>query len=82
MTEMNLEANLNLTLSKVLEEGKQLIPVFGPGLTGMENLGNSCYMNSLVQVFFSLPEFKEHFYTNAEKILSSCENFAPNCYQI
>ena len=46
--EMNLEANLNLTLSKVLEEGKTLVPVFGPGLTGMENLGNSCYMNSVV----------------------------------
>lgn len=26
MGEMNLEANLNLTLSKVLEEGKELIP--------------------------------------------------------
>jgi ubiquitin carboxyl-terminal hydrolase 5/13 len=26
MSEMNLEANLNLTLSKVLEEGKELIP--------------------------------------------------------
>lgn len=48
IAEMNLEANLNLTLSKVLEEGKTLVPVFGPGLTGMENLGNSCYMNSVV----------------------------------
>ena len=81
MAEMNLEANLNLTLSKVLEEGKTLIPVFGPGLTGMENLGNSCYMNSVLQVFFSLPEFKEHFYTNAEKHLCECTNFSPGCYQ-
>jgi len=48
MKEMELEANLNLTLSKVLEEGKTLIPVFGPGLTGMINLGNSCYLNSVV----------------------------------
>lgn len=45
---MNLEANLNLQLSKVLEAGKELVPVFGPGLTGMENLGNTCYMNSVV----------------------------------
>ena len=65
MTELNLQANLNLTLSKVLEEGKKLTPVFGPGLTGLENLGNSCYMNSILQVFFSLPEFKAHFYTDA-----------------
>ena len=82
MTELNLQANLNLTLSKVLEEGKQLTPVFGPGLTGLENLGNSCYMNSIVQVFFSLPEFKEHFYTNAQKILNECNQFPPDSYQM
>lgn len=81
MGELNLEANLNLTLSKVLEEGKQLIPVFGPGLTGLENLGNSCYMNSIVQVFFSLSEFKEHFYPDAEKHLEACTSYSPNCYQ-
>lgn len=45
---MNLEANLSLTLSKVLEEGKILVPIFGPGYTGMENLGNTCYMNAVV----------------------------------
>lgn len=80
MAELNLDANLNLTLSKVLEEGKTLTPVFGPGLTGMENLGNTCYMNSIVQVFFSLPEFKEHFYTGAEQRLIDSESFAPTDY--
>lgn len=46
--EMDLEINLNLTLSKIIEEGKQLIPLFGAGYTGLENLGNSCYMNSVL----------------------------------
>lgn len=58
VTELNLEANLSLTLSKVLEEGKVLIPVFGADNTGMANLGNTCYLNSVVQVLMSMPEFK------------------------
>ena len=79
ITEMNLEANLNLTLSKVLEEGKTLVPVFGPGLTGMENLGNSCYMNSVVQVLFNLQEFRDHYLPRAENHLRTCTNRAPDC---
>ena len=79
IAEMNLEANLNLTLSKVLEEGKVLVPVYGPGLTGMENLGNSCYMNSVVQVFFNLPEIREYYLRDAEAHLNSCDKFAPTC---
>jgi len=63
---MNLEANLNLELSKVIEGGKTLTPVFGPGLTGMENLGNSCYMNSVVQCIFNLPEFRDYYCGDAE----------------
>lgn len=66
---MELEANLSLTLSKVLEEGKVLIPVFGPELTGMVNLGNTCYLNSAVQVLMSLPEFKQRYLPDAEEHL-------------
>ena len=39
-------------------------------------------MNSIVQVFFSLPEFKEHFYTNAQKIINECNQFPPDSYQM
>lgn len=43
-----MDANLSLQLSKLFEEGKILNPVFGPGLTGIDNIGNSCYMNSVI----------------------------------
>jgi len=41
MTEINLEKNLAFTLSKIVEEGRTLTPIFGPNNTGMVNLGNS-----------------------------------------
>lgn len=66
LTEINLSANLALNLSKILEEGKELIPMFGSGYTGMENLGNSCYMNSVLQVLFAIPEFVNHYLPEAQ----------------
>ena len=62
IAEMELEANLNLTLSKAIEKGKVLIPMYGPGFTGMTNLGNSCYMNSCVQMIFSFEQFVRRYY--------------------
>lgn len=46
--ELTLDANLSLQLSKILEDGRILQPIFGPGFTGIDNIGNSCYMNSIV----------------------------------
>ena len=62
---MNLSININFTLSKTIEEGKVLTPLYGPGHTGLENLGNSCYMNSVLQVIFSLEPFKKVYYDKA-----------------
>lgn len=80
MAELNLEANLSLTLSKVLEEGKVLVPIFGPGNTGMINLGNTCYMNSVVQILFNLQMFKDYFCPRAEEQIRNCKNFVATDY--
>ncbi|KAH8977355.1 ubiquitin carboxyl-terminal hydrolase 14 [Lactarius akahatsu] len=61
MTELQIEHNLNYDFSLTDESGKALEPVFGPGLTGIQNLGNSCYMASVVQVLFSLPAFQKRY---------------------
>jgi len=48
IAEQELERNLNFTLSKAVEEGRTLTPKYGPWYTGLHNLGNSCYMNSIL----------------------------------
>lgn len=62
LTEMQIEQNLKWEFAMTSEDGKELKPVFGHGLTGLKNLGNSCYLNSILQCLYSLPAFKERYY--------------------
>ena len=62
LTEMQVEQNLRWDFAMVTEDGKELQPLFGPEFTGLKNLGNSCYLNSILQALFSMPEFKERYY--------------------
>lgn len=62
VTEMQIEHNLKYDFSLTNEDGKALEPIHGKGLTGLRNLGNSCYMASVLQTIFALPEFKERYY--------------------
>ena len=78
MTEMELDQNMSFDFSRIQESDKVLKPVFGPGFTGLKNIGNSCYLASVMQTLFSLPQFEKkyfdpemHFYTST----SSLETF-------
>uniref|UniRef100_A0A7N6ASQ5 Ubiquitin carboxyl-terminal hydrolase n=1 Tax=Anabas testudineus TaxID=64144 RepID=A0A7N6ASQ5_ANATE len=59
MTELEIAVNQRVGEWEVIQEsGTTLRPLFGPGLTGMKNLGNSCYLNSVMQVLFTIPDFQ------------------------
>lgn len=59
MTELEIDMNMRIGEWSIIQEsGRELVPCYGPGYTGLVNLGNSCYLNSVMQVMFSLPEFK------------------------
>ncbi|OJD36994.1 ubiquitin thiolesterase [Diplodia corticola] len=62
LTEMQIEQNLRWEFSMTTEDGKELKPIFGPGFTGLKNLGNSCYLASVLQALFAIPEFQDRYY--------------------
>lgn len=72
MTELEIAVNQRVGEWEVIQEsGTTLRPLWGPELTGMKNLGNSCYLNSVMQVLFTIPDFQEksviYFYLNVWK---------------
>uniref|UniRef100_A0A672HH85 Ubiquitin carboxyl-terminal hydrolase n=1 Tax=Salarias fasciatus TaxID=181472 RepID=A0A672HH85_SALFA len=70
MTELEIAVNQRVGEWEVIQEsGTTLRPLFGPGLTGMKNLGNSCYLNSVMQVLFTVPDFESKYVSNIDKII-------------
>ncbi|KAF7133763.1 hypothetical protein CNMCM5793_005117 [Aspergillus hiratsukae] len=67
LMEMQVEHNMQWEFSTTSADGHELAPLFGPGFTGLTNLGNSCYLSSVVQCLFSTPEFQKRYYHSNEE---------------
>lgn len=67
LMEMQVEQNLKWDFLMTTGDGHDLNPVFGAGLTGLSNLGNSCYLSSVIQCLFGLPEFQRRYHHPGEK---------------
>lgn len=67
LMEMQVEHNLQWEFSMTTEDGRELVPVYGPGFTGLANLGNSCYLSSVMQCVFSTQGFQNRYYRPSEE---------------
>lgn len=77
-----LEHNLKFDFSMTGDDGKELEPLFGKGLTGFKNLGNSCYMASVLQTLFSIPAFHQRYYTEAAMAHpQTCDKLPADCLE-
>ncbi|XP_003395686.1 ubiquitin carboxyl-terminal hydrolase 5 [Bombus terrestris] len=69
MIELELDLNQRFGEWVALQEAaSKLTPLYGPGYTGLANLGNSCYLNSVMQMLFVIPDFIKRFVDNAPQI--------------
>ncbi|XP_076637563.1 ubiquitin specific protease 5 [Colletes latitarsis] len=69
MVELELDLNHRFGEWVALQEAaSKLTPLYGPGYTGLANLGNSCYLNSTMQMLFVIPDFVKRFVDCAPQI--------------
>ncbi|CAH4028278.1 unnamed protein product [Pieris brassicae] len=83
MVELELELNQKTGEWNTLQEsGSELQPLNGPALTGLNNLGNSCYINCVMQVLFRMPDFVQHFVDGVEDIFLNLPEDPVNDFNI
>ncbi|XP_019163930.1 PREDICTED: ubiquitin carboxyl-terminal hydrolase 14 isoform X2 [Ipomoea nil] len=73
--ERELDQNFNFDWNRIQETGQDVEPLFGPGYTGLVNLGNSCYLAATMQVVFSTRLFCTRYFL--EQSLKTAFTMAP-----
>lgn len=71
MTELQIDLNQSYQFDKITESGADLERLHGAGYVGLENLGNSCYMASVMQIMMSIPEIADRYLNQAVAIFKT-----------
>lgn len=74
LTEMEVELNAMYQFDRITESGSDLVALHGSGYIGLENLGNSCYMASVMQILFSMSEIEKRYKDRAMSIFKSSKD--------
>lgn len=83
MIELELDLNQRVGEWAALQESSgNLKPIYGPGYTGMANLGNSCYLNSVMQILFTVPDFIKRYYDEASSTFQAFNEDPANDFNI
>uniref|UniRef100_A0A6P7GSY8 Ubiquitin carboxyl-terminal hydrolase n=1 Tax=Diabrotica virgifera virgifera TaxID=50390 RepID=A0A6P7GSY8_DIAVI len=83
MVELELELNQKTNEWMAMQEnGGALKPIYGPGYTGMTNMGNSCYLNSVMQMLFTIPDFIFKYYDGARPFYEKAGLNAPEDFNL
>ena len=79
IVEIEIDMNQRIGEWAVLtESGAKLEPVWGPGHTGLHNLGNTCYINSVMQLLFSIPDFTDLYHGQADMFFDAADLANPD----
>ncbi|CBZ23798.1 cysteine peptidase, Clan CA, family C19,putative [Leishmania mexicana MHOM/GT/2001/U1103] len=81
MGELEYDYSSQFDFNKITEAGVSLTPSYGPGHTGIENIGNSCYIASVVQCLMSLGPFQHSFFpAKSSPHQAQCSANPYNCH--
>lgn len=80
MGELEYDYSTSFDFNKITEEGEELELVSGPGRTGIKNIGNSCYLSSVIQCLFAMDQFKGAFYRLKQPHQAACTRDPYQCH--